>query len=136
MTRVLQTSGFLGLTVTMCIGVYQGYLFAIDIAPPFWLVNTHVHLGVLSILAVVTGFAIDALAMHDRVRRLISGFYFVGQWFLPFTWWIAFGTGNEPFMATLFLWGPCLIIAMALMAWQVARASEARQAPRHLPADD
>ena len=136
MTRLLKTSGFLGLAVTMVIGLYQGYLFSSSIAPPFWIVNGHVHLGVLSILAIVTGVAIDALALDRRVRRVTSGLYLIGQWFLPFTWWVAFGTGNELFMATLFLWGPCLLVAMLLMVWQVATTNAGRAPPHRLPADD
>lgn len=107
----------------------QGHLFAIDLAPPFWLVTGHVHLGVLSILAIVTGIAIDALSVAGRLRRAISGLYLTGQWLLPFTWWVAFGTGNELLLATLFLWGPCLIIAMLLMAWQAARTGVVGRVP-------
>ncbi len=104
----------------MVVGLYQGYLFAVDTAPPFWVVNGHVHLGVLSILAIVTGFAVDALTIEGRLRRGISGPYLVGQWLLPGTWWVAFGTGNEALLSTIFLWGGCLIVAMSLMAWRVA----------------
>lgn len=120
MTRVLKTSGFLGLATMMSVGLYQGYLFAIGQSPPFWLINGHAHLGVLSILAIVTGFAVDAVPIEGRTRRVVIGLFLVGQWLLPITWWVAFGTGRPALLGTMFLWGPALVVAMGLMAWQVA----------------
>ena len=104
----------------MCVGLYQGYLFAVEQSPPFWLVAGHAHLGVLSILAIVTGFAVEALSVIGRLRRVVTGLFLVGQWLLPATWWVAFGTGNEFLLATFFVWGPCLVVAMLLMTWQAA----------------
>lgn len=137
MTRVLKTSGFLGLAVMMCVGLYQGYLFAIEQAPPFWLVAGHAHLGMLSILAIVTGVAVKALAVTGQLRRVVTGLFLTGQWLLPVTWWVAFGTGNEFLLATFFVWGPCLIVAMLLMAWQAATIEAANRGPSDkVPADD
>lgn len=122
MTRILKTAGFLGLATMMCVGLYQGYLFAIGQSPPFWLINTHAHLGVLSILAIVTGFAIEALSVTGRIRRVVTGLFLVGQWLLPASWWIAFGVVDEPaLLGTQFIWGSCLVIAMVLMAREAVR---------------
>lgn len=137
MTRVLKASGFFGLAVMMVVGLYQGSLFAMGQTPPFWLVAGHAHLGVLSILAIVTGFAVESLAITGRLRRVVTGLFLVGQWGLPVTWWVAFGTGTEILLATFFVWGSCLIISMLLMTWQVVATGTAdREQSREMPADD
>lgn len=121
MTRILKTSGFLGLATMMSVGLYQGYLFAVGESPPFWLINGHAHLGVLSILAIVTGFSIDALGVTGRERRVVTVLFVVGQWFLPASWWVAFGiVDNIALLGTQFVWGPCLIVAMLVLAWNAA----------------
>jgi hypothetical protein len=120
MTRLLKTSGFLGLAVMMSVGMYQNVLLMGGSAPPSWLVGGHAHLGVLSILAIVLGFAVPALGVAGRLRTAVSGLFVVGQWALPLTVWTASGLSIGPLHATAFLWGACLIVSMLLMAYVAA----------------
>ncbi|WP_162224381.1 hypothetical protein [Halorussus amylolyticus] len=138
MTRILKTSGFLGLTVMMLVGLYQNMLVASQGAAPAWMVGGHAHLGVLSILAIVMGFAVDALGVAGRMRSAVTGLYVVGQWCLPVTVWLAAGFGLAFLHPTAFLWGLCLIAAMLLMAYHTATATGgATGRPRAgAPADD
>jgi len=138
MTRILKTSGFLGLTAMMVVGMYQNTLLASQGAVPSWLVGGHAHLGVLSILAIVVGFAVDAFGVVGRMRSAITGLYVVGQWLLPVTVWVAALSGIGALHATIFLWGLCLIVAMLLMAWQAWTADEAGAGSGRIaaPADD
>ena len=137
MSRILKTSGFLGLATMMTVGLYQNMLLAGGTAVPSWLVGGHAHLGVLSILAIVLGFAVDALDVVGRVRQAVTGLYVVGQWALPVTVWVAAGVPVPQLHPTAFLWGLCLIVAMLLMAWQ-AWTAETRSglSGRAAPADD
>ncbi|USZ68560.1 hypothetical protein NGM10_02185 [Halorussus salilacus] len=123
MTRVLKTSGFLGLAAMMVVGLYQNVLLASGQAAPAWMIGGHAHLGVLSILAIVMGFAVDALGVVGRIRSAVTGLYVVGQWFLPLTVWLAGGFGLGFLHPTAFVWGLCLIVAMLLMAYRTATAS-------------
>lgn len=137
MTRVLKTSGFIGLAVMMGVGLYQVSLFAVGQSPAFWLVAGHAHLGVISILAIATGFAVDAFDMTGRLRRVVTVLFLLGQWGIPLTWWVGFGTGTEILGAMFFVWGPCLILSMLLMAWQAATTETTdREPPQSVPADD
>jgi len=120
MSRVLKTSGFLGLATMMAVGMYQNVIVASGGAVPAWMVGGHAHLGVLSILAIVMGFAVDALALDGRLRSAVTGLYVVGQWCLPLTVWLAAGFGLPFLHPTAFLWGLCLIVAMLLMAYHTA----------------
>ncbi len=69
MSRILETSGFLGLATMMTVGMYQNILLASGSAVPSWLVGGHAHLGVLSILAIVLGFAVNALDVGGASGR-------------------------------------------------------------------
>lgn len=120
MTRILKTSGFLGLTVMMCVGLYQATLLAQQNAVPAWMIGGHAHLGVLSILAVVMGFAVEAFSLTGRLRQAVSGMYVVGQWGVPLTVWGAAITGIGVLHVTTYLWGLALIVSMVVMAWQAA----------------
>jgi len=122
MTRILKTSGFLGLTVMMIVGLYQNMLVAGGQTPPPWMVGGHAHLGVLSILAIVLGFAVPALDVTGRVRTAVTALFVAGQWGLPVTIWIGEGGGLTALMPLTFLWGVCLIVAMAIMAYVAATA--------------
>lgn len=139
MTRVLKTSGFLGLAVMMTVGLYQNYMLAVaGEQPPAWLIGGHAHLGVLSILAIVVGFVVPALGIAGRLRQVVTGLFLAGQWGLPVTVWIGEGGGVTAIMPTSFLWGLCLIVAMLLLAWQAA-TSDATGGDRAFtasPADD
>jgi hypothetical protein len=139
MTRALKTSGFLGLAVMMAVGMYQFVLTESAGGAPSWMIGGHAHLGVLSILAIVMGFAVDAFGVTGRTRTAVSGLYLVGQWMLPLTIWV--GVGGELFvlMPTTFIWGLALIVAMLIMAWQAwaSEPSSGRQrGPSTVPADD
>lgn len=138
MTRMLKTSGFLGLAVMMCIGVYQFTLLSGGSGVPGWMVGGHAHLGVLSILAIVTGFTVDAFELASRLRAAVSGLYVVGQWGLPLTIFAGEGAGLSMLMPTSFIWAACLIVSMLLMAWQAASAEDvpAERARPATPADD
>lgn len=136
MSRALKTSGFFGLAVMMSVGLYQVSLLAGGGAPPGWMVGMHAHLGVLSILAIVTGFAVDSLAVSGRARTLVTGFYVVGQWMLPGSIFLGEGLGLLVVMPTMFLWGAMLIIAMLTMAWQSFSADATGRTRGAMPADD
>lgn len=138
MSRVLKTSRFLGLATMMCVGMYQNVLLASGQGAPAWMIGGHAHLGVLSILAVVMGFAVDAFALDGTLRSAVTSLYVVGQWCLPLTVWLAGGFGLEFLHPTAFLWGLCLIVAMLLMAYQAATSSSrSATGPRSTaPADD
>jgi hypothetical protein len=120
MTRVLKTSGFLGLTAMMGVGMYQFTLLSGGQAVPGWLVGGHAHLGVLSILAIVLGFTVDAYALAGRLRTAVTGLFVVGQWLLPVTIWVGEGAGVTALMPTTMLWGTALIVAMLLMVYVAA----------------
>ena len=120
MTRLLKTSGFLGLAAMMLVGLYQATLVAGGSAAPGWMVGGHAHLGVLSILAIVVGFTVDVLGLTGRLRQAVSGLFVVGQWGVPLTVWVAVLVEFPPLHATTFVWGSALIISMLLMAWQAA----------------
>jgi hypothetical protein len=138
MTRVLKTSGFLGLAVVMIIGIYQDYLHASAQAPPFWLTAGSDQLAMLSLVAIVIGVTIKSLTVTGRLRRIITGLVLVGQWLLPASLWVGFATGTEIelILATSIVWWPCLLVAMCLMAWQTATTDTTHVPPRETPADD
>jgi hypothetical protein len=120
MTRILKTSGFLGLAVMMSVRLYQNVLLASGSTPPAWMVGGHAHLGVLSILAIVVGFV-------------------VGQWGLPGTVWVGESGTLPQLMPTSVLWGLCLIAAMLILAWQAATTDASPGGPTasaETPADD
>jgi hypothetical protein len=138
MTRVLKTSGFLGLATMMVVGLYQYTLLASGQGVPGWLIGGHAHLVVLSILAIVMGFAVDAFDLADRLRTTVTGLFLAGQWLLPGTIWIGEGADMLFLMPTAFLWGLCLIAAMLVMAWQAATTTSlsGEQPPTAALADD
>jgi hypothetical protein len=140
MTRILKTSGFLGLAVMMSVGLYQNYLLAFGgEAPPGWMIGGHAHLGVLSILAIVVGFVVPALGITGRLRQVVTGLFLAGQWGVPLTVWIGEGGGVTALMPTSFLWGLCLIVAMLILAWQSATSGAAGGGSGRIdasPADD
>jgi hypothetical protein len=120
MTRVLKTSGFLGLAVMMSVGLHQVAMLSGGGGPPGWMVGAHAHLGVLSIIAIVTGFAVEALGVVGTVRTAVTGLFLVGQWLLPATIWLGEGAGMLVLMPTMFVWGGASMVAMLIMAWAAA----------------
>jgi hypothetical protein len=139
MTRILKTSGFLGLAAMMSVGLYQNYLHVVGQPVEGWMVGGHAHLGVLSILAIVVGFAVPALGVTGRLRQAVTGLFVLGQWGVPGTVWIGQGAGVTALMPTAFLWGACLIVAMLILAWQAATSEPSTGGPATsagAPADD
>lgn len=137
MTRALKTSGYLGLAVMMVVGLYQFVLLESAGSLPPGLMGGHAHLGVLSILAIVIGFAVEELGLASRLRSVVTGLYVVGQWALPLTIWTGLTAGVGILMPTTFIWGLCLIIAMLLLAWQTWTNYDSSAGARGVtPADD
>jgi hypothetical protein len=89
---------------------------------------------VLSILAVVTGFAIERTALTGTLRSVAVWGFVVGQWLLPAT--ILMEMVAPPLLLTAYLWGAALTVSMALVAWGTIAASDERgRAPSATPAD-
>lgn len=82
-----------------------------------WLIGAHAHNGVLAILAIVLGFAVDHYDLTGSKRRIVTWFYIVGQWLLPATIIVALGGGMPALESLAYLWGILLFVAMAIMAW-------------------
>ena len=138
MTRALKTSGFLGLAVMMAVGIHQFVVIESTGTVPDWMVGGHAHLGVLSILAIVMGFAVDAFEVTGQIRTAVSGLYLAGQWLLPLTIWVGIGGQMTMLMPTTFIWGLFLIVAMLVMAWQawVSDAGSRSEGATSVTADD
>jgi hypothetical protein len=101
------------------------------------MIGAHAHLGVLSILAIVTGFAVDAFSLAGRRRTAVTGLYLLGQWLLPATIWLGEGAGMTALMPTMAVWGVALVLAMLTMAWAAAtRGGGDTAGPGVAPADD
>lgn len=103
MSRVLKTSGFLGLAVMMFVGLYMAMQLETG-GGVGWLIAGHAHLGVLSILAIVVGSQVDALDIVGRLRRAATGLYLVGQWLLPTAIWVVSATGIAIVGMSTLLW--------------------------------
>lgn len=117
MSRVLKTSGFLGLAVMMLVGLYMAMQLSTG-GSAAWLIVGHAHLGVLSILAIVMGSQVDALNVLGRARQASAGLYIVGQWMLPTAIWVVSATEIAVVGMSTLLWGLCLVISMLIMAHQ------------------
>lgn len=119
MTKPLKASGFLGLAVMMAVGLHQFVILSGGEAVPGWMVGGHAHLGVLSILAIVMGFAVPALEVTGTLRTVVSTLYIAGQWGIPGIVWLGEGFGLTFLLPTAFLWGGALIAAMLIMLYKV-----------------
>lgn len=115
MTKALKASGFLGLATMMAVGLHQFTILASGNPVPSWMIGGHAHLGVLSILAIVMGFAVPALGVTGRLRTAVTGLYIAGQWGIPGIVWLGEGFGLTFLMPTGFLWGLALIASMLIM---------------------
>ncbi|GGL52654.1 hypothetical protein [Halocalculus aciditolerans] len=121
MSRLLKTSGFLGLTVQMLWGM-GNVVYLMGSPPAFWAewVGAHAHFGVLGILAVATGFAVDHFETSGTRRTVVVYGFVLGQWLLPATLVAQGVTGMHQIGILEFVWGLCLLAAMAVMtleAW-------------------
>lgn len=137
MSRTLRASGYIALTIQMLWGMGQVYL----ITPggptlPGASVGAHAHFGVLSILAIVTGFAIERTALSGTARSVAVWGFIVGQWLLPVT--VLTELFAPQLLITAYLWGTLLAISMALVAWGTLTADESGRggARQTIPADD
>lgn len=125
MSRILRTSGYVALTIQMFWGLVQSLLIA-PIGPqglPAVSVGAHAHFGVLSILAVVTSFAIERTALSGRRRQVAVWGLIAGQWLLPAT--VLLEGVAPPLLMLNFLWGALLMVSMAVLAWGTITADEA-----------
>jgi hypothetical protein len=117
MSRVLKTSGFLGLTVMMIVGLYMAMQLETG-GDAAWLTVGHAHMGVLSILAIVMGSQVESLGVVGRPRQATTGLYLVGQWALPTAIWAVTATDIAVIGMSTMLWGLCLVVSMLIMAHQ------------------
>jgi len=135
MSRTLRASGYIALTIQMVWGLIQ--VFAISPAGPGLpaaSVGGHAHFGILSILAVVTGFAIERTELTGTLRSTAVWGFVAGQWLLPAT--VLMEMVAPPLLITAYLWGALLVISMAIVAFGTITASdEAGRTPGATPAD-
>jgi hypothetical protein len=117
MTKPLKASGFLGLAVMMAVGLHQFVILSGGDAVPGWMIGGHAHLGVLSILAIVMGFAVPALDVTGNLRTAVTALFIAGQWGIPGIVWLGEGFGLTFLMPTGFLWGGALIVSMLIMLY-------------------
>jgi hypothetical protein len=139
MTKPLKSSGFLGLAAMMTVGLYQFILLSGGQGVPGWLVGGHAHLGVISILAIVVGFAVPALEVTGRLRTAVTVLFIAGQWGIPGVIWIGEGAGLTFLLPTVFLWGGALIASMLILLYKTMtqRSDRAGSGPTGAsPADD
>ncbi|GAB7014179.1 hypothetical protein [Halolamina salina] len=124
MSRVLRASGYVALTIQMLWGIVQSYMIS-PMGPglPAVSVGAHAHFGILSILAVVTGFAIERTALSGTQRQVAVWGFVVGQWLLPAT--VLMEAVFPPALLTAYLWGLLLAVSMGLLAWGTITADEA-----------
>lgn len=135
MSRELRASGYIALTLQMLWGLTQVFLITPggpDLPPVS--VGAHAHFGILSILAVVTGFAIERTDLAGTRRSVAVWGFIVGQWMLPAT--ILMEMVAPPLLITAYLWGLLLTISMALVAWGTITADSGGAAVHTAPADD
>jgi hypothetical protein len=97
-------------------------------------VGGHAHFGILSILAVVTGFAIERTELTGTLRSTAVWGFVAGQWLLPAT--VLMEMVAPPLLITAYLWGALLVISMAIVAFGTITASdEAGRTSGATPAD-
>ncbi|MFB6136598.1 MAG: hypothetical protein ABEJ04_07540, partial [Halobacteriaceae archaeon] len=84
------------------------------------IVGGHAHFGVLGILAVVTGLAIERTTLSGTTKTVAEWFFIVGQWLLPAT--VLMEMVAPPLLITAYLWGALLAISMGLVAWGTIQA--------------
>jgi hypothetical protein len=99
------------------------------------MIGGHAHLGILSILAIVLGFAIPALDVTGRLRTAVTILFIAGQWGIPGIVWLGEGFGLMFLMPTGFLWGGALIISMLIMLYATL-TQEATETSSAALADD
>ena len=136
MSRTLRASGYVALTLQMIWGLVNVFMVSpIGSGLPGASVGAHAHFEILSILAVVTGFAIERTALTGRLRSIAIWAFVLGQWLHPAT--VLMELVTPPLLITAYLWGSLLVLSMALVAWGTITADgETGRAPRMAPSDD
>jgi hypothetical protein len=120
MSKILKTSGFLGLAIQMLWGMVNTYLITPGGPPlPPWVVGAHAHFGTLGILAIVLGFAVDRYDVSGTRRTIVTWGFIAGQWLLPANILVAVGLGLGPLALLEYLWGPLLFVSMLIMTLTV-----------------
>lgn len=121
MSKKLRASGYIALTLQMLWGIYNVYLLSPG-GPSISgaLVGGHAHFGVLGILAVVTGLAIERTNLTGTRKAVAEWFFIIGQWLLPAT--VLMEMVAPPLLITAYLWGALLAISMGLIAWGTIQA--------------
>ena len=135
MSRELRASGYIALTLQMLWGIYNVYLLSPggpDITQA--LIGGHAHFGVLGILAVVTGLAIERTELAGTLRNVAVWGFIAGQWLLPAT--VLMEMVFPPLLITAYLWGILLTISMGLIAWGTVTASDDISRPPQAAAAD
>lgn len=122
MSKALRVSGYVALTIQMLWGILQVHLLS-PMGPgavPGPSVGAHAHFGVLSILAVVTSFAIERTDLTGTRRSFAVWGFIAGQWLLPAT--VLMELVAPQLLLTAYLWGLLLAISMAIVAWATITA--------------
>jgi hypothetical protein len=99
------------------VGLHQFVILSGGDAVPGWMIGGHAHLGVISILAIVMGFAVPALDVTGTLRTAVTALFIAGQWGIPGIVWLGEGFGLTFLMPTGFLWGGALIASMLIMLY-------------------
>lgn len=117
MSKALRTSGYVALTIQMLWGLYNVFLLSPSGpgAVPGAIVGAHAHFGVLGILAVVTGLAVEKTDLSGTTRSVAVYGFIIGQWLLPAT--VLMELVMPMLLITAYLWGALLAISMGLVAW-------------------
>lgn len=123
MSKILRISGYVALTVQMLWGIVNVYLLSpMGSGITQAIIGAHAHFGILGILAVVTGLAIERTALTGTLRSVAIWAFVVGQWLLPAT--VLMEMVAPPLLITAYLWGLLLFVSMALVAWGTITADE------------
>jgi hypothetical protein len=124
MSRTLKLSGFLGLAVQAVWGM-ANVLLLMPMGPtlagePMQItIGAHAHFGVLGILAIALGFALDHYDVRGSRRTRVIWTFIPVQWLLPATF-LAIAFVSEMAGLITFLWGILLLVSMGTMtrvAW-------------------
>ncbi len=91
---------------------------------PAWFVGAYASLGVLSILTIVLGFALDAYRLAGNPRTAVTGMFIVGQWGLPGTTVVASLLEFPPLTLLAYVFGVLLVITTLIMTWLAATMSD------------
>lgn len=120
MSRALKVSGFLGLTIQAVWGMVNVLLLmpmgpTLSGQPMQITIGAHAHFGVLGILAIALGFALDHYQVSGSLRSRVVWTFIPVQWLLPLNF-LAVAFVSEMLGLVAFLWGILLLASMGMMA--------------------